>query len=112
MKQYLITRVPRAESHSAAAINRRVREVERRNFRDSAPKDNGPIGSSDNADFDPVSIMNVFIGGTMGGVVGSAGSAITGTIIGAILGGLFGAIRGGYILGHMGGDIDGDGGAE
>ena len=97
MKQYLITRVPRAESHSAATINRRVREVERRNFRDSAPKDNGPIGSSDNADFDPVSIMNVFIGGTMGGVVGSAGSAAGGAGAAAAI---TGSHPGGSLRGH------------
>ena len=110
MVEFLIDEVRRTEPRPAAAINQRVRQIERGNEGRSLLIGDGPAGYIDGVGGDFVSIIDIIMGGIIGGIkggaIGGVGGAIIGTIVGAILGAIFGGIDGGII----GGDIGGDGG--
>ena len=114
MDEFLIDKVRSAEPRSAAAINQRVRQIERGNERHSLLIGNAPIGYNDGGASESVSIANIImggiIGGIKGGIIGGVGGATIGIIIGAILGAIIGGVDRGIIGGDVGGDIGGDGG--
>ena len=125
MDEFLLYKVRLAELHSAAAINGRVRQIERDHdgvkgmvgdLWQPALRGDGPAGRSDGGGIDPGSIMGGIIGGinggTIGGINGGVDGAIFGAILGAILGAIIGGIDGGFIGGDIGGDMGGDGGSD
>ena len=118
MEKFLIDIARNPDSHSAAAINRRVRQHERGSAGVFLPINSGAIGYrgsgasvgiADRDDDIAAKIMGSILGGIIGGFKGGILAGVDGAIVGTIIGAALGFMFGGSMVGHMGGEFDGDG---